>query len=514
MISITKKWFIFALCVFVISVVSLDLTAFNLVLASISREMDASGMMLQWIVGGYIIAAASMMAFAGRVFDMVGPRRVLLLGLSVFIIASIGVALSSVDYELVIFRLLQGASVAFLFPVVVAILRLVFSKKHAAFLVACLVAVGSISQAFGPLYGAWMVTHGSWRWIFWINVPISLVCIGIAYASLPRNVNDTKKIAMRIPSVLLLVVGLLALIHGINALVDYGLFSTVILSCYIVAIVSLVLFVHIEKKSAYPVLDVRLFQSLDFNSACLIRFVLMFAYFSLLYVLGLMLQNVLHYSAFTSIYYLIQMTVVLGLIAIFSGKLVDKVGIKKPLLASLILLFLGVSGLMGFSFDESRMIFTLSLIVLGVGFAVSIPSSVSAVVLVVRQEKVGAATGVMYTLSFIGASLGVTISGCVIRFISKGYVQEMLAKTHLTFTAAQERMLYLVASGARSLKLNKAMFDPSTLSQVHELTKAAYIHSYELMMCILMVLALVSCYCGARLRLSSSKAIQQNKTQH
>jgi|GEM_PF-2265081 len=505
MVNATKKWFIFVLCIFVISMVSLDFTAFNLVLASISHEMDASGMTQQWIVGGYIIAAASMMAFAGRVFDLVGPRRVLLLGLSIFFIASIGVAVSNVSYEIVIFRLLQGGSVAFLFPTVVAILRLVFSKKHAAFLVACLVAVGSTSQALGSLYGAWMVTHASWRWIFWANLPITLVCIGIAYSSLPRVVDGAKKVAMRIPSVLLLVLGLFALVHGFNASVDWGLFSPIVLSIFLFAIVCLALFVKMEKHASSPVLDVRLFESVSFNSACFIRFVLMFAYFSLLYVLGLMLQNILHYSVFKSSYYLIQMTIALGLIAIFSGKIIDKVGIKKPLLVSLILLFLGISGLMGFSFDESRVLFTCSLIVLGVAFAISIPSSVSAVVLVVSEEEVGAATGVMYTLSFIGASLGIAVSGCAIHVVSKGYVQDVLAKMHMTFNAAQERMLFLVASGARNLKLHEAVFDSSTLSKVRQMTTAAYVHSYEIMMCILMVLSLLACYCGVRLRLGSPK---------
>ena len=505
MLSTSKKGTIFILCALVMCIVNLDLTTFNLILATMAHEMNASLMTMQWVASGYIIAAGSMMAFAGRLLDVMGARKVLLLGLLLFAITSAGVALSTHEYELVVCRVLQGASIAFLFPVVLAILRLVFPGKRLGFMLATLVAIGSLSQAFGPMYGAWLVTHYHWRWIFWINVPVSLLCVALLYSAMPKMEGSVGKVSMRLPSVLLLVVCLLVLMHGLNSLHEWGFLSLPFAGCVLVSLISFLWFVRLEKQSTMPILDVRLFESQHFIKVCVIRFVIMFMYFSLLFSLGLLLQNVLHYSALQSGSFLIQMTLVLGVVALFSGKLVDRVGAKKPLFVSLLLLAFGVFGVFSFCWHETFLWLSVSLVVLGLGFAVSIPSSVSAAVLSVKPNQVGATTGVLFTVSFVGASFGIAVSGFMLCHFSESFFRHALIQAQLSVTTAQERILELVASGARNLHWGEHAFDASLMPQLRQVTQSAFMHGFKVSAGLLVVLALVGCYCCARLRLMNAK---------
>lgn len=420
-------WIVFISLLLAIVMVDIDTTAINLAITTIIKDLGLSISQGQWIIDGYTMAAAVLMAFAGRVGDLFGYRKVLLYAYIVFIFASLIAGCAPNFSLLVLGRFIQGMCVAFTFPISIALVRVVFPKGKQGLAVSMLISAAGISQAIGPTFGGLMIEYASWRWIFLINVPLSLIAFYILYTFLGKQ-EQKKSVSLHYLTLVPLIVGLFSLMTAFNEVNQLGLLSVSFIGLLLLSIVSLTFFVYIEIHGKTPLLDLKLLLSEAFSSLLLVRFLVNFTYFSLLFGLGLVLRQALHYSAMDAGFIMLSLTVIIVVLALPVGKIIDKIGPLKPLLLGCVLMLLSCIALSFQSNYESLPALMCILFVAGVATSFLIPASTTAAMLSIPPEKTGAAMGVFATFGFLGNSLGVAISGSIIAHYLPlaGFVKAMM----------------------------------------------------------------------------------------
>jgi EmrB/QacA subfamily drug resistance transporter len=431
-----QKWLVFVGLALSIMMVDIDVTAANLAVSDIIHDLNLTVSTGQWIIDGYSMAATVLMAFAGRCGDIYGHKKNFLIALVVFAISSCAVGLSQGAWSIVVSRILQGACIAFTFPIATVIARKVFPKEQHGFVISLLISIAGISQALGPAFGGIMLSIASWRWIFLINIPLALLAYYLINRFLEKDAVNPKE-KLDVSALLFLIVGLFSLMTGFNEINQFGLASVEFISLMIIAIVALFLFVRSELKGKNPLLDLKLLINHSLARIITARLLINFVYFSWLFGISLLLQKVFNYSSLFSGTVLLSLTLVTAILAIPVGKLIDYVGFKKPLLIGTILMTIANIFLSLPIIDNSLMMLIISLLIAGLSVSLLIPSSATAVVGLVTMEKTGAAMGVFFTCGFLGNSLGVAISGSLLAeyTIKQGFSYAMIVCAFLAFVS-------------------------------------------------------------------------------
>lgn len=412
-----KKWIIFSAIALIVIIVDIDMTAINLALSTIASDFDMSLANAQWIVSGYMAASASLMTLAGRLTDIYGSRSVIQKGTWGFLLCSLIVGLSWDQPSLIIGRILQGSCVAFTVPIAAVIVRQIFPASQVGRAVGLMVAIAGFAQASGPTFGGVIIQFANWRWIFFINIPLCLICIYIFSRLLPKP-EQSAELNISFTSPLLFSIGLFGLISALNDAAAVGFDSigfALILFC---SLACLILFIIKESYSEQPLIELELFRSPSFSLINFIRFMVMFIYISILFSLGLLLQNVMRLSPLEAGLMLLSMTMVFGILSPFAGWLIDIVGYKLPTVMGLLLytsacLILSVTANMpGYTF------IIIALILFGVAIALLIPGTASGLMFTTNPKKMGAALGIFFTNGFVGGALGVATTSILLHVFS------------------------------------------------------------------------------------------------
>lgn len=472
-----SKWLVFIATALAVMMVDLDITAANLALATIGKDLSISLANAQWIIDGYLIAAAALMPFGGRLTDVYGARRVFLVGLVFFTLVSLAVALAIGPWSIIISRILQGACIAFTFPVAMVIIRYVFPQNQQGFAIGLMVTIAGLSQALGPTVGGSIIHLLSWRWIFYIDVPLGLIALVLGYYAIPKPAPATTTQSLNIGGNSFLVFGLLALITALNEIGRWGIISVAFGSLLLLAIIFLFIFIYREIYAPQPVLDIRLLLNRNFTLVNLVRFNFNFVYFSLLFTLGLYLQNVLGYSALQAGYYLLALTLVFGVLSIPAGKLIDLIGVKQPIIVGLLFLIAGTA-VLTFIHPIGMSLMLLALVLIGLAIALLVPATGAAALFAVPQERGGAAMGVFFTGGFIAGALGVSVSGVLLALKSQQKLALLLQTLPVSLNTSQLAYLKEMAAGIRGMVYAPDLFSVGLWQQLLPLVRESFAYAF------------------------------------
>src|SRR3954447_12886540 len=252
-------------CSMSLFMVGLDITAVNVALPSIGGQMAASLSWLQWTVSAYTVVMASLLLFSGSMADRMGRRRTLVVGLSVFSVASLLCSLAPTVELLVVFRVLQGVGASMLNPVAMSIITNTFTDpRERAQAVGVWGAVFGASMALGPILGGTLVSSAGWAWIFLINVPLGLAAIALTLRFVPESRAPRPR---RFDPVgqLLVVVLLASVTYGIIEAPNAGWTSPGILAAFGAAVAALLGLLRYEPRRNEPLIDLRFFRSIPFS---------------------------------------------------------------------------------------------------------------------------------------------------------------------------------------------------------------------------------------------------------
>src|SRR3990167_5036376 len=187
-----RKWWILIAMAAALSVVFLDQTAISVILPPIQKDLSTSRVMLQWVINAYLLSLAAIVIFGGKLGDVFGHKRTFLAGISLFFLSSISCAIAPSSIWLVVSRAIQGMGGAFMIPVTGVMLAHAFDESERGRAMGLYVAVASIFLSLGPVLSGLLSHYLSWRWIFWINVPMSLISIFLTIIAVPARENHRE----------------------------------------------------------------------------------------------------------------------------------------------------------------------------------------------------------------------------------------------------------------------------------------------------------------------------------
>jgi EmrB/QacA subfamily drug resistance transporter len=435
-----KWWTLIAVCAGTFMLL-LDITVVNVALPDIQRSLHSTFADLQWVVDAYSLTLAAFLLTAGVVGDIFGRRRLFAVGLAVFSLASLLCGLSTTPLMLNLARGVQGVGGAIMFATALALIAQAFSgrERGTAFGVYGGVIGGAV--AVGPLIGGALTSGIGWRWIFFVNIPIGAVAIGITLA----KVQDVPAAVTRHIDWVGFVTFSASLFMLVYALVEgnsKGWGSATIVGLLIGSAVLMGVFLVAEWRGADPMLDLALFRRPAMVGVSLTAFTLSASIFAMFLYLTLYVQDVLGYGAFAAGVRFLPITVLAFVIAPFAGKLTVRVHSRYLLGLGLIFIAFGCTLTTHVKPDSSWTVLLPGFIVAGIGIGITNPVVASATVSVVPPEHSGMASGASSTFRQVGIATGIAGLGAV-------FLSQIRPNTAHALAATPAGRLLLAHGGSR-----------------------------------------------------------------
>ena len=410
-----KRWKALAVLGIAYLMVVLDVSIVNVALPSIQTDLNFSPENLQWVISGYALTFGGLLLLGGRIGDLLGRRRLFMIGLGLFAATSLLAALSVSSGMLIAARLLQGAAGAILSPSVFSITSVTFeegAERNKA--LGILGGIAGSGAAIGVLAGGVLTEYAGWEWIFLVNVPIGLATLFFV----PRYVRESRATNLTrhfdAAGATTVTAGLMFLVYGLTQSTNNGWTSGKTIGALTAAAVLIATFVFIEARSRSPLVPLSFFRKRTRTGANIIGFGLGTMIFGAFFMLSLYMQQVLGYSAMqTGVGYLaVALTAVVAAGA--SQALVTKLGVKPVLMTGMVLLGLGLAFFSQVSVGGSYVSDLLpGFLLIGVGMGFSfVPISIAALAGITSTEA-GLASGLINTSQQIGGALGIAILATV-----------------------------------------------------------------------------------------------------
>jgi EmrB/QacA subfamily drug resistance transporter len=406
-----RRWKALAVLGISYLMVVLDVSIVNVALPSIQTDLGFSPEDLQWVVSGYGLTFGGFLLLGGRAGDLLGRRKLFMVGLALFAVFSAMCALSTSDGMLIVARLLQGGASALLAPSVFSITMVTFEEgadRNKA--LGILGAIAGAGAAIGVLLGGVLTEYAGWEWVFWINVPIGLVALFLV----PRFVRESRVdgLARNFDSLgaAAVTASLLLLVFGLTQANDVGWDSAQTIGVLLASAVLMAAFLVIESRNRHALMPLGFFRRRTPTGANIVGFGLGTVVFSMFFLLSLYQQEVLGFSALeTGVGYLaVALTAVVASGA--AQALVTRLGVKPVLAFGLLMILGGLIWFTQISVDGSYVADLLGgFLMIGVGLGFSfVPVSIAALAGVPPREA-GLASGLINTSQQIGGALGVAI---------------------------------------------------------------------------------------------------------
>lgn len=467
----------------------IDSTVVNVALPAIQADFHATVVDVQWVVESYGLFLGALILVGGALGDLFGRRRIFLSGVAIFSVASAGCGIASNIDLLILARSIQGVGAALLVPGSLAIISSSFDEKSRGQAIGTWSGFTAITTAIGPVLGGWLVQHASWRWAFFINLPLAAAVIGTSFWAIPAN---RRMAAGRIDwiAALLATIGLGGLVTGFLESVNLGWRNPYVFGSLIVGFGSLIAFVFVEARVTSPMVPLTLFRSRSFSGANLLTLLLYAAIGIFFFLFPLDLIQVQEYSPTEAGTAILPMILVMFLLSRWAGGLVGRFGAKGPLIIGPVIAAIGF-GLFAFlSVGESywRSFFP-ALVILGLGMTVTVAPLTTLVMNSTEQERVGTASGINNAVARVAGVLAVAVLGIVMVKAFGFDLNRNLARLSLPPHILQE----LQANEIKLAGLQAPVgVDPAVSRAITESVKKAFIYGFQKIMWICCALSLTS----------------------
>jgi EmrB/QacA subfamily drug resistance transporter len=410
----SRKTTILLICCMSLFISGIDVTALNIALPSIGRDLDAGVSGLQWAVDAYTLVLASLLMLAGSTADRFGRKRVFIVGLSVFSTASLLCSVAPTIEALVAFRVLQAVGGSMLNPVAMSIITNTFTDpRERAQAVGIWGAGFGISMALGPILGGGLVSAVDWRAIFWLNIPVGLAAIALTLRFIPESRAPHPRRFDPVGQVLMIVL-LATLTFGIIEAPGLGWTSPVIVAAFAAAALALVGLLLYEPRRREPLLDLRFFRSIPFSSAIVISVSAFAAFGGFLFLNTLYLQQERGLSPVQAGLATVPLAAVMVVVSPLSGRIVGRRGPRLPLVIAGVGLVIACVMLTGIEPDTPYASLIAAYVIFGIGFGFVNAPITNAAVSGMPRAQAGVAAATATTSRQVGLTLGVALVGAIL----------------------------------------------------------------------------------------------------
>jgi EmrB/QacA subfamily drug resistance transporter len=474
----------------------IDSTVVNVALPALQASLHATIVGVQWVVESYGLFLAALILVGGSLGDLLGRRRMFLLGVGIFAAASIACGLSSNIQQLVIARCIQGVGAAFLVPGSLSIISASFDEQTRGQAIGTWSGFTAITTAIGPVLGGWLVQHASWRWVFFINVPLAAMVIAISLWHVPESRNAA---AVRVDwlGAAVVTAGLTGAVYGFIESTNLGWKNPLVFGSLIAGLTCLVVFVLIEAKVDSPMVPPALFDSRSFSGANLLTLFLYAALGIFFFLFPLNLIQVQGYSPTATGAAALPFILLMFLLSRWSGGLVTRYGPKAPLVigplvaASGFVLFAVPSA--GTSYWKS---FFPAFVVLGLGMAISVAPLTTVVMSSAGENRAGTASGVNNAVARVASVLAIAMLGIVMLKMFSLSLQRSLRGRMLSSSILD----YLRSNATKLAGLDlPSGLNADTAAAIRASISQAFVFGFRTVMLICAVLSLASAVVASRM---------------
>jgi EmrB/QacA subfamily drug resistance transporter len=391
----------------------LDNNIVNVALPAIQRDLALTTAGLEWIVSGYILVFAGLLLAGGRLADAFGRKRLFLVGLTVFTASSLVAGLAGSAGLLVAARAVQGLGAALVTPTTLAIISAAYARpRERAAAVGIWAGVGALALAVGPLLGGVLAQHATWGWIFEINVPVGIGTLALGAWAIQESREPVRK-RLDLAGVTLSVVALTSLTWALIEGGPRGWTSPLVVAGFVVAAVSGLAFLAVERRSAEPMVDVSLFRDRVFGGGVAAMMLWAFGLFGIYFFTSLYMQDVLGFSPTEAGLAFLPMALVMVAGAVLSERVAHRVGVARLVGPAMLLMGVGIGSLSLLGSGAGYLALMPSFVLIGIGGGLTTPLTAT-VLGAMPTERAGVASGLFSAAREVAGLLGITVIGALL----------------------------------------------------------------------------------------------------
>jgi EmrB/QacA subfamily drug resistance transporter len=443
-----SKNLVLAAMIFAVGMTFIDQTIVSIAIPEIQADLELSSTGVQWVINSYLLALAVSFAFGGRISDIFGHRKMVIIGVLIFTVASAlngAVPDSSIaEAWFIVFRAIQGIGAGVLLPAALAIVVSSFELRERGKALAIFFAITGGLTAIGPIAGGYL-SEWTWRAIFWINVPVAIIALVLIAAAKPEDTKEPSPLDFR--GLFLIVLGMGASILGLQQASEWGWTDPATLGCIIGGLVLLVVFAIVETRTEHPLIRVAIFENRAFAFENVVLFLAMIAFIPLFFFASMYAQISLGNSVSEAGLYLLTFFAGFAIASQFGGRILDNVGAKPAVVAGCAL------GAVGFALWASQLP-DLSynsqwyfIVMAGAGIGLMLGPANTDAINRASQHAYGEVSGVTQTVRNYGASFGLAVLGTILITQNRVNIEDSLAKFGISKDRADEIAQSLSQSG-------------------------------------------------------------------
>lgn len=476
----------------------LDETAVVTALPAIQREFEATSTEVQWVVAAYLLALASLMSAAGRLADIVGRKRVFVLGTVLFGVGSAACAAAPDDLLLSVARAAQGIGGALAIPLAMANATAIVPAARRGWAIGVISTVATLFLAFGPLIGGSLVELASWRWIFLVNLPVVAAIVVLTARWMPetRGAGSTHVDGLGLA---LLVAGLVGIAMGLLQAQDWGIGSPATLAVLGAGIALMVGFVWVEHRVREPLIDLRLLRIPAVVGSLSALFAFQFCIMGLTVYLTLYLQLALGYSPAVAGALTLPTVVVAPLLSSYVGRLSDRIGTRLLTPASTMLAAAAVAAIGLLSHLGNVLLLLPAFLLFGIARPIGTIAGSVGTVAAIPPEHRGLASSLATQARQLGAVLSVALLGLVLTTVEARRRDELLAGIDAGLGHRARAVLDGILSGSHTSNEALQALAPSAQAAARGAATTAYIAGFSAAMYVTAGLAFVAAIVSAAL---------------
>ena len=471
------------------SMAFIDSTVVNVALPALQASLHATVVGVQWVVESYGLFLGALILAGGSLGDLFGRRLMFLVGIGIFATASIACGFSSNIQQLIIARSVQGVGAAFLVPGSLSIIGASFDETARGQAIGTWSGFTAITTAAGPVLGGWLIEHASWRWAFFINVPLAAIVIAISLWRIPESHNPTARHVDWVGA-LVATVGLGGVVFGLIESISLHWGHPLVFGSLFAGIACLTVFPFVEDRVSSPMVPLTLFKSRTFSAANLLTLFLYAALGIFFFLFPLNLIQVQGYSTAVTGAAALPLILLMFFLSRWSGGLVTRYGpraplVTGPLIAATGFVLFAVPGV-GASYWKA---FFPAFVVLGLGMAISVAPLTTVVMNSVDQDRAGTASGINNAVARVASVLAIAILAIVMVKVFSSSLNRSLADQLLPPGIFQ----YIKSNEIRLAGLDlPAGLDADTTAVIRASISRAFVFGFRTVMLICAGLSLAS----------------------
>jgi EmrB/QacA subfamily drug resistance transporter len=430
------RW-VLAATILASSMAFIDGTVVNVALPALQTHLNATAVDVQWVIEAYSLFLSALLLVGGSLGDHYGRRRIFLIGIGVFAIASAACGFAANVHQLIIARAIQGIGAALLVPGSLAIISNSFSESQRGRAIGTWSGFSAMTTGAGPVLGGWLIEHVSWRAVFFINVPLAIAVILISLRHVAESSNETKTKIDWIGSVLA-ALGLGALVFGLIESSRLGFGDRSVIAVLVAACILLIVFLWFEARISEPMLPLALFRSRTFTGTNLLTFLLYAALSGTLFFLPMNLIQIQHYPATAAGAALLPFILLMFALSRWSGGLVSRYGARLPLIVGPLIAASGYALFLRTGIGNNYWTdFFPPVAVLGLGMAISVAPLTTVVMDSVSPARAGVASGVNNAVARTAGLVAIAVFGIVMLHVFKDQLDQRLAQVRPSSAVVQ-----------------------------------------------------------------------------